>query len=504
MKKKIIKINDLIKKLKSKKKIIALSHGVFDLLHHGHLRHFEEVKKKSDLLIVSVTTDNYVKKGPSRPYFSIKDRMYTLSKLESVDFVLESDSLSSTSVIKKIKPHFYCKGPDYKDLKLDRTKKIYFEKKTVEKFGGKLLITSNKTSSSSKLINSEYIFNNDQLSYLRKIKKKSNIKQLIITLNNLKKTDIYIYGEAIIDIYNKLSVLNKSGKESVLNFLETKSSAYLGGVLSVANNISEFVDKVYISTYLGVKKNYLSFIKKKLSKNIIMKYVLKKNSTTIEKGRYIDDYSNKKLIGIYKLNDSFIDSKAEKKVIKSIKKIPKNSLVLSFDYGHGFFTKKIIKELSKKNNCFKSTNVQLNSSSIGYHSIESYAKSNMLCMNELELRHDLRDRNGEIKLLVKKISKKNSSKYYLITRGKDGVLLFNKKKNKFFKAPAFANQINDKVGAGDSMIPIISLCLMANIDEDISLLLGSIFSAESIKHEANNFKMKKELVLSSLETMLKI
>ena len=91
---KIIEINDLIKKLKSQKKIIALSHGVFDLLHHGHLRHFEEVKKKSDLLVVSVTSDNYVKKGPSRPYFSIKDRLYTLSKLENVDFVLESNSLS--------------------------------------------------------------------------------------------------------------------------------------------------------------------------------------------------------------------------------------------------------------------------------------------------------------------------------------------------------------------------------------------------------------------------
>ena len=75
---------------------------------------------------------------------------------------------------------------------------------------------------------------------------------------------------------------------------------------------------------------------------------------------------------------------------------------------------------------FKSTNVQLNSSSIASF-YESYAKSNMLCMNELELRHDLRDRNGEIKLLVKNI-KKNSSKYYLITRGKDGVLVFNKEK----------------------------------------------------------------------------
>ena len=501
---KIIKIKDLIKKLQSEKKIIALSHGVFDLIHHGHLRHFEEVKKNCDILIVSVTSDRFVKKGDNRPYFSIKDRLYALSKLENINFVVESDSLSSLNVIKKIKPDLYCKGPDYKNLKADRTKKIYLEKKTVEKCGGKLFVTSSKTSSSSKLINSEYIFNNDQLSYLKNIKRKCNIQSIIKTLKIFNKTDIYIYGEAIIDVYNKLNVLNKSGKESVLNFLETRSSTYLGGVLSVANHISKFVSKISIVTYLGKKKEHLTFIKKGLSTNIKMKFFLKKDSPTIEKKRYIDDYSNKKIIGIYKLNDVFVDTNLEKYIIKEIQKIPKNKLILSFDYGHGFFTKKIIKELSKKNNCFKSTNVQLNSSSIGYHSIGNYAKSEMLCMNELELRHDLRDRAGEINILIKKISKKNSSNYYLITRGKQGVILFNKKKNKFFKAPAFASQVNDKVGAGDSMIPIIALCLMNKVDEDISLLLGSIFSAESIKHEANNFKMTQDLLLNSIETMLKI
>ena len=501
---KIIEIKDLAKKLQSKRKIIALSHGVFDLIHHGHLRHFEEVKKNCDILIVSVTSDKFVKKGDNRPYFSIKDRLYALSKLENIDFVVESDSLSSLNVIKKIKPNIYCKGPDYKNLRSDRTKKIYLEKETVEKFGGKLFVTTSKTSSSSKLINSEYIFNNDQLNYLKNIKKKCNIYSIIDTLKIFNKADIYIYGEAIIDVYNKLNVLNKSGKESVLNFLETKSSTYLGGVLSVANHISKFINKISIVTYLGKKKEYLSFIKKGLSKNIKMKYVLKKDSPTIEKKRYIDDYSNKKIIGIYKLNDSFVDLNLEKYIINEIQKIPKNKLILSFDYGHGFFTKKIIKELSKKKNCFKSTNVQLNSSSIGYHSIGKYTKSEMLCMNELELRHDLRDKTGEINILIKKISKKNSSNYYLVTRGNQGVILFNKRKNRFFKAPAFANQVNDKVGAGDSMIPIISLCLMNKVDEDISLLLGSIFSAESIKHEANNFKMNQDLLLNSIETMLKI
>ena len=48
MKEKIISIKDLkfkINKLKKKNKKIVLCHGVFDLLHLGHIIHFKEAKK---------------------------------------------------------------------------------------------------------------------------------------------------------------------------------------------------------------------------------------------------------------------------------------------------------------------------------------------------------------------------------------------------------------------------------------------------------------------------
>ena len=48
-----------IKKLNNDKKIV-LCHGVFDLLHIGHIRHFKEAKKHGDILVVSITTDKYV------------------------------------------------------------------------------------------------------------------------------------------------------------------------------------------------------------------------------------------------------------------------------------------------------------------------------------------------------------------------------------------------------------------------------------------------------------
>jgi bifunctional ADP-heptose synthase (sugar kinase/adenylyltransferase) len=48
---------------KSARKIV-LCHGVFDLLHVGHIRHFEQAKKLGDILVVTVTPDIYVNKGP--------------------------------------------------------------------------------------------------------------------------------------------------------------------------------------------------------------------------------------------------------------------------------------------------------------------------------------------------------------------------------------------------------------------------------------------------------
>ena len=67
MKKKIISILELSKKialLRKKNKNIALCHGVFDLLHPGHISHLNQAKKLADILVVSLTADDKVSKGP--------------------------------------------------------------------------------------------------------------------------------------------------------------------------------------------------------------------------------------------------------------------------------------------------------------------------------------------------------------------------------------------------------------------------------------------------------
>ena len=133
---KILNINDLNKNFfkKIENKNIVLCHGVFDMLHIGHLNHFEESRKFGQILIVSITKDEFVNKGPNRPAFTSSLRMEAISSLGVIDYVVENEWPEATNAIKAIKPDIYCKGPDYKNLSSDITGKINEEKFTYRNF----------------------------------------------------------------------------------------------------------------------------------------------------------------------------------------------------------------------------------------------------------------------------------------------------------------------------------------------------------------------------------
>ena len=151
---KILTLKSLIKiRSTIKNKKVVLCHGVFDLLHLGHIRHFKEAKSLGDFLIVSITPDKFVEKGPGRPIFNERLRAEALSHINEVDAVLINSTETASFLIKKIKPNIYCKGPDYRKNSDDVTGEIKNEIKAIKSVGGKVYYTKSITFSSSKLIN---------------------------------------------------------------------------------------------------------------------------------------------------------------------------------------------------------------------------------------------------------------------------------------------------------------------------------------------------------------
>ena len=505
--KKFLDLNKLSKKveeLKRKKKKIVLCHGVFDLLHLGHIRHFEKAKSLGDVLIVSLTSDKFVNKGPGRPAFKEGNRVHSISAIGIVDFVTINNDFTATNLIQQIKPNIYCKGPDYKENSKDITGEIANEIKSVKKVGGQIIYTSGETFSSSVLINKfTDSKSSNQKNSINKINRDYNFDKIKNLINKFQKLRVLVLGEVIIDQYVFCDALGKSGKEPVLALREIKSETYLGGALAIARHISKFCNKIDLISMIGEKKEFIKEIKKNTEKNIKLNFINKKNSPTIFKKRFVDHISNNKVLGVYNINDDPLNLNDERKLNSNLKKnLHKYDLVIVSDYGHGFISSKTAKIICAKSK-YLALNAQVNAANIGFHSMRKYKNIDCMVVNEKEVRHELRDRSSDLKILMKQLAKEQKIKNLIATQGKNGSILYNLNDKNFAKLDAFAKKVVDKIGSGDAMLALISLCLKSKLGKELSLLIGSLAAAYSTETIANKEPVSKIKIIKALEHMLK-
>lgn len=504
---KVINISNLKKladQLKKNKKKIVLCHGVFDLVHIGHLEYFKSSKKLGDILIVSVTKGKFVNKGPNRPYNSDQDRVKFLSSLEIVDYVVLNTTPTAVNIIKKLKPNIYSKGPDYKNINKDITGEIKNEIKAVKQANGKIVFTNDRSFSSSKILNSfSENLDENQNKFLNELKSKFDISYINRQLEKVKLLKISILGEIILDKYIFCETIGKSGKEPHLVLKELSEEKYLGGSGSIANNVALFSQNINLVSYLGKKNNQINFIKKKISNKVKSFFIFKKNSPTIEKKRYIDQINNSKILGVYNINDESLNINEEKKLTKLLKnKLNKSDLIITSDYGHGLIDHKLAEYLSNKK-IYLALNAQLNAFNIGYHSLAKYNNINFLIINEAELRHEIRDKSSSVDVLIKKLNKIIRIDNLVITRGIKGAIFYTKKNKRKIYCPAFAKNIVDKVGAGDAMLSVMSLLCKVGCDPMVSIFLGSLAAAQNVEQLNNSKILNKNKMIQYANYMMK-
>jgi rfaE bifunctional protein nucleotidyltransferase chain/domain len=505
--KKILEKNSskkILETLRKNKKKIILCHGVFDLVHYGHILHFKSAKQLGDVLVVSITKDKYIKKGIGRPLFNEIQRLKYLSEIEVIDYLYVCETESAEDSIKMIKPNFYVKGPDYKNNLLDDTKKIYLEKDLVKKFRGKIVYTNDEKFSSSAIINKGNLLylDNDQDNYLRRLKKNFDYSYITSKIKDFKTIKSLLVGELIFDHYCFGNIIGKSGKEPYLVLKEINNEFYVGGIGAVARHLSSFVNNIQLIAPFGNEFFFKDILKKSFHKNIFTNFLkpYEKYSSIIKK-RFIDKVSHYKMFGSYILPKKPYKGFSEI-LISSIKEKLKNvDMIIVCDYGHDFLDKKSVNFISKIKK-FKAVNAQLNSANIGYHSIRNYKNVDALIINEAELRQELREEQLNLNILANTLIRKNKIKNLIITRGKNGAILFREGLRPVF-CPAFAAQSIDKVGAGDAMLSIAALAIKKNLEPELVLFLGSIAAAISVKSVGNKASININELDRIIQYMLK-
>jgi len=247
---------ELVLKFKEDGKTIGLCNGGFDLLHPGHIKHFESSKKLCDILIVSITSDRYVsaRKNTGRPVFTDKLRAYSVASLDFVDYVVISDFKLATEAIRLLKPSYYIKGPDFIHK---TTPGITAERKTIKDIDGEIKYTKDPALSTTKII--DYI------------KSKVNREQILVIID---RDGTLIEDQNFLGrhtTWKKNVKLNKNVVH-VISYIQTKANAI----------------NIVITNQAGVARGYFD-CKRVEEINSYIAHLLKENNVVIHNWQYCPD-----------------------------------------------------------------------------------------------------------------------------------------------------------------------------------------------------------------------
>ncbi|MCX5790434.1 MAG: PfkB family carbohydrate kinase [Elusimicrobia bacterium] len=499
----LAQLSPILRRLREQGKRIVHCHGVFDLMHLGHIRHFQQAKKLGDVLVVTLTQDRWVNRGPGRPVFTQEHRAEAIAALNCVNFVAINDTPLAVGAIQLLRPHFYVKGPDYKDAGKDLTGGIRREREAVEAVGGKLVITDDLTFSSSSLINRHLGgLPPKTMDFLARFHKRHPLDEVLGYLRGASKLRFLFVGEAIIDEYRYCVAIGKSSKEPMLAIKHLETERFAGGIVAAANNAASILKQADVVTLLGDREPHEAFFRDRCCENVRLRCLPKTDSPTIVKRRYIDRYFFTKLLAIYEMNDTPLIVPDNRRLCGLLRKlVPQYDGVVVLDFGHGMLSDEAIEILCSKAK-FLAVNTQSNAGNLGYHAASRYRRADFLCMAENEFRLEERDLHSNIRDIVRAVAKKLHCPSAILTGGKFGCLTYSARHG-YTEVPAVAHDVVDRMGAGDTFFAVTAPCVAQGAPMDVVGFIGNVAGAEAVATVGHRTFLQRTPLFKHIETLLK-
>ena len=502
--------HELREGFRAKNKIVVLCHGVFDLLHYGHIEHLQEAKAQGDILVVSVTASKYVNKGPGRPYFSDQQRMQFLASIECVDYVVLSEAVTVHEVVKNVQPDIYVKGAEYAVAQNDVTGNIDAEREIVEQYGGRIYFTSGEVYSSTKLLNRFFdALPENVIKESQEMRKKygANVfDQIRDRVESFRDLNVLVVGDIIIDEYVFCKVQGLTMKDSAMSTLYNSYDRYAGGALAVARHLANFAGKVTFLSQMGMEEDILNYILPKMPP-VECRIVQSKNFITPVKRRYLKVNNLRqefdKLFSINHLSTfeqlKNVDYGNFYRNLEEM--LPNYDVIVICDYGHGLLQDKALRMIEERAK-FLAVNCQTNSSNYGMNLITKYTRADCFVLDERELRLAAGASLDDNRTVLHKLCTQLHSKYAWLTLGADGALGIDGEIEA--KQSAVTLHVKDTVGAGDAFYSLALLAAAVDIPIDQATLVGNIAGAIKTNLLGNSRPVAKVDLLKFLGTVLNV
>lgn len=308
-------------------------------------------------------------------------------------------------------------------------------------------------------------------------------------INETSKIRIAVIGDIMLDQYIRGSVERISQEAPVpISKFQSKENI-LGGAANTASNVKALGCKVYLSGMLG-DDDTKNIVNKLIDKEEINRdsVFVRKNHCTTTKIRFLNN--NQQIMRLDKEEKLFISNDEINYVLKWLESVccNLNSVIIS-DYDKGVVSKDLSEKIIKL--CNK-INIPVIIDPKGTDWIK-YKNAFALTPNvkELSVYCGYTINNNDDESIIKSakfVRKKLNLKYLIVTRSEKGLTCISDKE--VIHCPAFAKDVFDVSGAGDTVISVIATAISCGLDMPEILKAANMAASIAISH-VGTYKVKK-------------
>lgn len=500
---KIKTVDELVRILggRPRAKKVILCHGVFDVVHPGHLRHLIYAKSKADLLIASLTADRHIAKGVHRPHVPQDLRALNLAAFEVVDYVLIDYNDKPLENLRRLQPDFFAKGYEYTADQVNP--KTQEEIDAVSAYGGEVIFTPGDiVYSSSRLIEL-------QPPKLGMEKLLALMESAGVTFDGLRQTvaefpgrRVHVVGDTIVDSLTLCAMIGGQTKTPTMSVMFQERKDYIGGAGIVAEHLRAAGAEVVLSTVLGddaLKDFVLNGLR---LTGVETRAVIDKTRPTINKNAIVAE--GYRLLKVDTLDNRSISDEVQNRLASAIGDIKTDAVVFS-DFRHGIFNRRTIPHLiaAIPPGVLKVADSQVASR---WGNITDFKDFDLVTPNEREARFALGDQDSGVWPLAAQLYDAVNCKTLILKLGERGTITRQSRDlemlHALFVVDSFAEGVRDAVGAGDALLAYATLAMLATGNSVTATILGSV--AAAIECEADgNVPVQPEDVLGRIDTIEK-
>jgi rfaE bifunctional protein kinase chain/domain len=486
-----------------RKKSVVMCHGVFDLVHPGHIRHLLYAKGKAGILVASLTADRHISKAQHRPFVPQELRALNLAALETVDYVVIDENATPLENLGLLQPDYFAKGYEYQDGGLHpRTQQ---ELDILAAYGGEILFTPGDIvySSSAIIETGPPDLSVDKLLMLMEAER-ITFDRLRQSLSAYQGVDVHVVGDTIVDSLTYTSMIGGMTKTPTASVRYDHRVDYIGGAAIVAKHLVAAGANVTFSTVLG-DDPFKNFVIEGLTEaGVVCKALIDKTRPTTQKNAIVcGDY---RLLKIDTLDNRSISDAQVEILAKQIAETSSRAVVFS-DFRHGIFNRRTIPHLISAipAQVFRVADSQVASR---WGNILDFKGFDLVTPNEREARFALADQDTGVRPLAAQLHELGDVKTVILKLGDRGVITCRPEAGvegdlrSFFVVDSFAERVIDAVGAGDALLAYATLAMVTDGSEVVATIIGSIAAALECEVEGN-LPITPEAVLTKIDRLEK-